>query len=168
MHINAHRKVPRPFKQYSLISMRLCEKYLLSLVCICTLWSWCCFKKKQYYKLGSYPNSSSLISSYLITCLKDYLSKPYTLYKFQSSNPLQNITSVVQFQQDTLQLCKLESEKDELFINYFHAAAKGSSTARVNFINQIANTMLHTGNRREYFNPHHSLIYFTVLWTNRV
>ena len=40
------------------------------------------------------------------------------LYRFQSSNPLRNITSVVPFQRDTLQLCKLESEKDELFINY--------------------------------------------------
>ena len=41
------------------------------------------------------------------------------LYKFQSSILLQNIISAVQFQQDTLQLCKFESEKDELFINYF-------------------------------------------------
>ena len=41
------------------------------------------------------------------------------LYKFQSSILLQNIISAMQFQQDTLQLCKFESEKDELFINYF-------------------------------------------------
>ena len=51
------------------------------------------------------------------------------LYKFQSSILLQNIISDVQFQQDTLQLCKFESEKDELFINYVHAAAKRYPTA---------------------------------------
>ena len=63
-------------------------------------------------------------SSYFNTHLKNYLTKLSTLYRFKSSNPLQNITSVVQFQQDTLQFYKLESEKDELFINYTHAAAK--------------------------------------------
>ena len=50
---------------------------------------------------------------------KDLLTKPYLLSRFQFSNLLQNITSAVQFQQDTLQLCKFEIEKDELFINYF-------------------------------------------------
>ena len=104
---------------------------------------------------------SNINKPYFITHIKNYLTKLSTLYIFQSSNPLQNITSTVQFQQDTLQFCKLESERDELFINYSHAAAKRF------FINQIANTALHAGNRREYLNPHHSLIPSTILWTNR-
>ena len=68
--------------------------------------------------------SNSTISSYLITYLKSYLTKPYTLYILQYSHPLQNITNVVPFQQDILQLCKLKSKRLELFINYSHAAVR--------------------------------------------
>ena len=66
--------------------------------------------------------SNSTISSYLITYLKSYLTKPYTLYILQYSHPLQNITNAVPFQQDILHLCK--SKRLELFINYSHAAVR--------------------------------------------
>ena len=68
--------------------------------------------------------SNNTISSYLITYLKNYLTKPYTLYRLQYSNALQNITNVVPFQQDILQLCKLKSKRLELFINYSHTAVR--------------------------------------------
>ena len=68
--------------------------------------------------------SNSTISSYLITYLKSYLTKPYTLYILQSPHPLQNITNAVPFQQDILQLCKLKSKRLELFINYSHAVVR--------------------------------------------
>ena len=111
--------------------------------------------------------SNSTISSYLITYLKNILTKLYTLYRLQSSNPLQNITNAVQFQQDILQLCKLKSKRRGCSSIILTLQQKDSSTARVEFIIQFVNTTLHTGNQREYLNPHHSLIYFTILWTRR-
>ena len=162
MHTNAHRKMPRPFKPYSLINIRaMCEIFTGSGLHMHTV--------ELMLIQGSNINKTYLINVkqhnfFLFNYyLKNYLTKPYMLYRLQSSNPLQNITNAVQFQQDILQLCKLKSKRRGCSSIILTLQQKDSSTARIEFIIQFFNTTLHTGNQREYLNPHHSLIYFTIL-----
>ena len=116
-------KIPRLSKQCSLINIRTVWKIFTSSGLHVHTVELVLIQGNNINK-PYFINVKQHSSSYFITHLKNYLTKLSTLYRFQSSNPLQNITSAVQFQQDTLQFCKLESERDELFINYSHAAAK--------------------------------------------
>ena len=102
--------------------------------------------------------SDSMISSYLITYLKDYLTNPIRSVNYGIQTLYKNITNAVQLQQNILQLCKLESKRMGLFINYSHAAAK-------RILQQLESSSLFnlpiprfTLKIRENLNTHHSSI----------